>query len=384
MIDKMILENKDCMGCHACENICPTQCIAMMPDDEGFLYPKVDYSLCIKCKKCISVCPIINKVKVDNNPQAYVSINKDDFIRLDSSSGGIFTLIAEKTINDDGVVFGAGYTENFEVKHKYVDNIEKLAELRGSKYVQSKIGNTYKEAKDFLDMGRKVLFSGTPCQIAGLNSYLNKSYENLITQDFICHGVPSPKVWRKYVEFRETEAKSKVSSVSFRNKDEGWKKFSVYLSFQNDMKYRKNLRNDPYLKAFLRDVCLRPSCYECEFKGLHRQSDVTLADFWGVENFFPNLDDDKGASLVIVNSEFGIRLFNSIKTEIEYQEVDLDEVIKYNSAAIKSSEYNPKRDKFLSDLDHLQFNKLVYKYCEDSLVVKLKRRAKRELKKILG
>ncbi|MGO4961238.1 Coenzyme F420 hydrogenase/dehydrogenase, beta subunit C-terminal domain [Jeotgalibaca porci] len=332
----------------------------------------------------MSVCPIINKVKVDNNPpQAYVSINKDDFIRLDSSSGGIFTLIAEKTINDDGVVFGAGYTEKFEVKHKYVDNIEKLAELRGSKYVQSKIGNTYKEAKDFLDMGRKVLFSGTPCQIAGLKSYLNKSYDNLITQDFICHGVPSPKVWRKYVEFRETEAKSKVSSVSFRNKDEGWKKFSVNLSFQNDMKYRKNLRNDPYLKAFLRDVCLRPSCYDCEFKGMHRQSDVTLADFWGIENFFPNLDDDKGASLVIVNSEFGIRLFNSIKPEIEYHEVDLDEVIKYNSAAIKSSEYNPKRDKFLSDLDHLQFNKLVYKYCEDSLVVKLKRRAKRELKKIL-
>lgn len=246
----MINKNKDCMGCHACENSCPTQCISMMPDNEGFLYPKVDYSLCVECKKCISVCPIINKVKVDNNPQAYVSINKDDSIRLDSSSGGIFTTIAEKIINDDGVVFGAGYTDIFEVIHKFVDNTEKLSELRGSKYVQSKIGNTYKEAKDFLDMGRKVLFSGTPCQIAGLKSYLNKSYDNLITQDFICHGVPSPKVWRKYVEFRETEAKSKVSSVSFRNKDEGWKKFSVNLSFQNDMKYRKNLRNDPYLKAF--------------------------------------------------------------------------------------------------------------------------------------
>jgi coenzyme F420-reducing hydrogenase beta subunit len=383
MIDKMIKENKNCMGCHACDNTCPTQCITMMPDNEGFLYPKVDYSQCIKCKRCISVCPIINKIKVDNNPQAYVSINKDELIRLDSSSGGIFTLIAEKTINGKGVVFGAGYTNNFEIEHKYVDKIEAISELRGSKYVQSKIGNSYKQTKDFLDAGREVLFSGTPCQIAGLNSYLKKSYENLITQDFICHGVPSPKVWREYIEFRENEAKSKVSRVAFRNKDEGWKKFSITFSFQNDMKYKKNLRKDPYLKAFLRDVCLRPSCYECEFKGLNRQSDVTLADFWGIEKFLPDLDDDKGTSLVLVNSELGNRLFNSIKDKIEYQEVNLDQVIKFNSAAIKSSKYNPKREFFFSDLDSLPFNKLVNKYCDESFLVKLKRKAKRAFIKVL-
>ncbi|SHE83384.1 Coenzyme F420 hydrogenase/dehydrogenase, beta subunit C-terminal domain [Alkalibacter saccharofermentans] len=383
MIDKMIKANKDCMGCHACKNVCPTQCIIMTPDEEGFLYPKVEYSLCVKCKKCISVCPIINKARIVNNPQAYAAINKDEQIRLSSSSGGIFTLLAENAIKDDGVVFGAGYSEKFEVAHKSVEKIEELCELRGSKYVQSKIGNSYKLAKDFLDSGRKVLFSGTPCQIAGLNSYLNRSYENLITQDFICHGVPSPIAWRKYIEYRETKAESKVSQVEFRNKDKGWKQFSVSFIFENDIGYSKNLNEDLYMRAFLKDLCLRPSCYDCEFKTLNRQSDLTLADFWGIEKVLPEMDDDKGTSLIIVNNKKGQEVFNSISGNMKFKEVDINEAVKYNSAAIKSVNYNPKRKEFLSALNTMPFNKLVDKYCDESFVVKFKRRARRVIKNAL-
>lgn len=185
MIDRKINNKKDCMGCHACASICPKSCISMESDKEGFLYPNVDYNLCIRCKQCINVCPIINKEEVMNDPVAYSCINNDETIRLDSSSGGIFTLVAERVIARDGAVFGATFNDQFEVEHVFVETKEDLGQLRGSKYVQSKIGNSYKKAKEFLDSGRELLFTGTPCQIAGLKSYLDKLYTNLSTMDIV-------------------------------------------------------------------------------------------------------------------------------------------------------------------------------------------------------
>lgn len=359
MIDKKVRNKKDCSGCHACSNICPQSCITMEADEEGFLYATVNYSLCTNCTKCIKVCPIINKKELDNNPVAYSCINNDEKIRIDSSSGGVFTLIAENIISKGGVVFGAEFNHEYKVEHCFVELKKSLCRLRGSKYVQSSIGNMYKQAKVFLDNGREVLFSGTPCQIEGLLCFLGKPYSNLFTIDVICHGVPSPKVWHKYIEFREKEARSRALKISFRRKDEGWKRYSVSFLFKNNTEYRQPYYKDLYMAAFLKNICLRPSCYECVFKTLHRKSDITIADFWGIQNLLPEMDDDKGTSLVFVNSESGQLMFKELEGHILHKEVDMYKAICYNSSAIRSAGYNPKRDMFFRKLDIVPFNQLV-------------------------
>ena len=348
----------------------------MHADEEGFWYPKVDYDKCIECSLCIKVCPIINKVTVKNEPSAYACINNNEAIRLESSSGGLFTLIAEQIIDDGGAVFGASFNENLEVEHSYVELKQDLEKLRGSKYVQSRIGKTYEQAKHLLKSGRKVLFTGTPCQIDGLKSYLGKSYDNLLCVDIVCHGVPSPEVWRKYVDYRQERAGSAVQRISFRRKDDGWKRFSVLFLFKNNTEYLKTLDKDLYMKAFLKDVCLRPSCYACEFKTIHRQSDITLADFWGVQNMLPDMDDDKGTSLIFVNSKAGQAMIEKIADKMQFKEVDINEAIKYNPAAIKSAASNSNREKFFKEIHTLAFDKLVKKYCTDKLSVRIIRRIK--------
>lgn len=382
MIDKQIKSKSNCSGCYACANICPVNCISMEKDEEGFWYPKVDYSKCIRCKQCINVCPIINKKIIFNKPKAYACFNKNEKERLESSSGGIFSLVAEETIKNKGIVFGAGFDKDFNVVHSYIENKKDLYKFRGSKYVQSKVGDTFKDAKKFLDSGKRVLFTGTPCQIEGLKFYLKKDYDNLICMDNVCHGVPSPKVWKKYVDYRENKVNSKVKRVNFRNKEEGWKEFSLNFKFSNELNYNSKHSDDLFMKAFLSDICLRPSCYDCSFKGINRISDITLADFWGIQNVLPNMDDDKGTSLIFVNTDKGNKIFNKIKKNIEYSEVDINEAIKYNSAAIKSVEKNPNREKFFNDLDNLEFDKLIKKYCKPKFSVRLKRKVVFILKKI--
>ncbi len=373
------------MGCHGCANICIENCISMEMDKEGFLYPKVDYDACINCNQCIEACPIINKKIVDNDPLAYACMNKNEEIRLESSSGGIFTLVAEHVIDKGGVIFGACFDNRFELEHNYVKTKEELSKLRGSKYLQSKLGNSYNEVKEFLDLGQIVLFTGTPCQIAGLKSFLgDEIYDNLVTIDIICHGVPSPEVWRKYVEFREKKSNSQAQRIAFRQKNEGWKRYSVSFSFKNNTEYFKILSEDLYMKAFLKDVCLRPSCYDCEFKTLNRQSDITLADFWGIENVLPEMDDDKGTSLIFVNSEIGQDIFNSISINMIFKEVNINEAAKYNSAAIKSVPKNPNRDNFFNYLDNLEFDELVKRYCTDKLVTRTKQKVKTSIRGILN
>lgn len=378
-----ITDKKNCTGCYACTNICPQNCIAMEKDEEGFWYPIVDESKCIRCGLCEKICPVLHKEDIQNNPQAYACINRDEDIRLESSSGGIFTLIAEQVIDDGGVVFGSSFDKDFTVMHMYVETKEELYKLRGSKYVQSKIGDTYKQVKDFLRQGRKVLFSGTPCQIGGLKSYLGRPYENLFCIDIICHGVPSPNVWQKYISYQENRAGSSTKRIAFRRKDEGWKRFSVSFLFQNDTEYIQTLDKDLYMGAFLKDVCLRSSCYACKFKTLYRQSDITLADFWGIQNILPELDDDKGTSLIFVNSISGQWMLEKIKNKILYKEVEINQAVSYNTAAIKSVGYNPKRDSFFEELDKESFDQLVKKYCSDSVYVKVKRKMKNMIRVIL-
>lgn len=365
MIDQLLKSPTDCMGCHACSNICPVSCIQMETDMEGFWYPSVDYDKCISCHRCIDVCPIINKPELNQQPTAYACLNKNDQARAESSSGGIFTLLTEQTLAQLGVVFGTALNESAEALHISVEAVEDLGQLRGSKYVQSRIGDAYKQAKLFLVEGRQVLFSGTPCQIAGLRTYLGKSYENLFTVDIICHGVPSPKVWEKYVHEREVEAGAEATLISFRNKADGWKRFSMHFSFANSRVYQRNLREDLYLRAFLRDVCLRPSCHECEFKSVQRYSDLTLADFWGIQAVLPDLDDDKGTSFVLVNTAKGQAAFNSIQPGMKAVKVDVDQALRYNPAAFRSAKQNPNRESFMRELDSKSFEQLVKLYCTD-------------------
>ena len=380
----IITDKIKCSGCSACANMCPHNCIEMQFDNEGFLYPKVNYGKCTNCGLCEKSCPIINPISANNTPKVYAAYNKNEEIRLNSSSGGIFTLIAEHVLRLDGVVFGACYNNKFEVVHSYTESIEGLEKFRGSKYVQSSIGNTYKKAKVFLDEGKVVFFTGTPCQIGGLLAYLRKNYDNLYTQDLICHGAPSPMVWGRYVKYREKCAGAPTQRTFFRNKKYGWKMYSVQFEFSNCTEYIKHLREDVFMKGFLSDLYLRPSCHKCSFKAEHRPSDITLADFWGIENVLPEMDDDKGTSVIMINSNKGRLLFNGVKDQMVLggKEVDISTIKKYNPALVKSAIAHKNRRKFFHNINKYEFDELIKKYCVYTYGIRLKKFIYRLLSRI--
>lgn len=378
-----IANKKICSGCHACCSICPKHCIEMIPDSEGFYYPETDEQKCIDCKMCKRVCPILNE-HTGNKGRAYACINKDENVRIKSSSGGIFTLIAEDVLRLGGVVFGAAFDDELNVYHTDIKSSDDLEKLRGSKYLQSRIGDAYKKAKEYLDKGQTVLFTGTPCQISGLKSYLGKEYDNLITLDFICHGAPSPQVWQKYLEYLSLIENKKINrnyKPEFRDKSTGWQKFSMSVFFEGGKRHTQTLSDDLYMKAFLKDLILRPSCYNCHSKSLERESDITLADFWGIENILPEMFDNKGTSLVLINSLKGQKMFDIISDKMRYKAVDINEAVKYNTAAYKSCAENKNRDKFMNEITAENFDKVVKKYTKQNFIkrclVKIKRIIKR-------
>lgn len=308
----------------------------MHEDNEGFLYPDVDKNSCINCGLCEKVCHILN-VSGKRTPQkVYAAKNNNEEIRRQSSSGGVFTILAEKTINAGGVVFGVKFNEKWEIIHSYTENVEGLAAFRGSKYAQSYIGNSYKQAETFLKQGREVLFSGTPCQIAGLKRYLRKEYENLLTVECVCHGVPSPKVWRVYLnDIKTKNASNKIHDIKFRAKSTGWKNYSFSLKYTNEkgeiQDYSTVFYRNPYMKAFLSDFILRPSCYSCHAKAGRSGADIALADFWGIEKVIPQFDDDRGCSLVL---DYTARAKYENKSEC--LPAVYDDAVKYNPAIVRS------------------------------------------------
>ena len=401
-----ITDKKDCCGCSACVQRCPKQCIKMIEDSEGFLYPVVDETTCIDCGLCEKVCPIINK-KEERKPQdAYAAINSDEEIRRNSSSGGIFTPLAYNIIDRGGVVFGASFNEHWEVAHCYTETREGIAAFRGSKYVQSIIGETFKQAESFLKQGREVLFSGTPCQIAGLKAFLRKEYENLTTIDFICHGTPSPGVFRWYIgeQLEKVARKSNkkysfalqpipnipkadalaaaagytIEGIRFRDKREGWKKFSFALNLseataegeKNSVSLSYTIRKSVFLRGFLKDLYLRPSCHNCPAKAGRSGSDITLADYWGIYTLIPKLDDDKGVSAIIVNSDKGAKLLAA--TDANLYPAPIEDICYKNPAYHRPTAEPTGRKHFFAN-NGQSFHNKIEKLCKVSIKTKIKR-----------
>ena len=353
-----------CCGCGACQQACPVQCIELRPDNKGFLYPTVDKRRCIKCGKCERVCPALKENTYNNLPQIYAAKNGDLQKRLNSSSGGVFSMLAEKVIAEDGIVFGTKWNNTFEAVVDWTDSIEGLTAFRGSKYLQSVIGNNYKKVEEFLGKGKFVLFSGTPCQINGLKSYLGKEYENLLTIEVICHGVPSPLVWQKYLKSivrpqggdgRNTvslslKLSSVITGVNFRDKANGWKKYGFRIDYgsadesaeQNSVfELTKNPYIEPfdqndYMRAFLSNLSLRPSCFDCKAKSGNSGADITIGDLWGVDKLNPEIDDDKGISLIIIHSEKAQEHIKDIN--IALVKVSDEYIKKYNPSYLRSVE----------------------------------------------
>lgn len=309
-----------CTGCAACHDACAKGAISMVPDGEGFAHPQVDVTKCVRCGRCEQVCPVLHLGAPREPLAVYAAKAKDDELRLQSSSGGIFSLLARQIIREGGIVFGAGWDKSdWHVVHKSAENELELDELRGSKYVQSDTRGIYAKVKAQLATGRLVLFSGTPCQIAALRMFLGREYENLFLIDVICHAVPSPLAWQNYLEVRLSAkngqgamGKQEIKRISFRRKDCGWKRYSLSLSFTNDSEYRQTLDKDPFLQAFLNEFCNRPSCQSCPFKSGTCGSDLTLGDYWGIATAHRGVDDDKGISVALVNTQKGEKQFNGI------------------------------------------------------------------------
>ena len=365
-----IADKEKCTGCGACVQRCPKSCLVLREDAEGFLYPEADASRCVDCGLCEKVCPVLHPGEAREPLMAYAAVNGDEAVRRSSSSGGVFTALALETIARGGVVFGARFDERWEVVHGWTETAEGLGAFRGSKYVQSRTGESYKDVESFLRQGREVLFSGTPCQVAGLRRYLRREYAGLLTVDFICHGVPSPGVWRSYLKeevARQCDGKNTVSpvpisgrdalveGVSFRNKARGWKKFSFSLSLslpggqgrKNSVFLCELLTRNAYLRGFLADLYLRPSCHACPAKGLRSGSDVTVADYWGVGSVHPELDDDGGVSVVLVNTARGRELVGGLKN-VRLVETRYAVVLRFNPALERSARVPKGRDRFFA------------------------------------
>lgn len=354
-------EKEKCCGCSACEMICPVNAIQMKPDEEGFLYPVVDHAVCIKCEQCLRVCPL--RKKPDNEkrelPPIYAVKHKNLQTRELSRSGGIFTALTDYILQKNGVIYGAVFQKDVSVKHMRATTKEQRDEMRGSKYVQSVMGNTFQQIRKDLNKNRYVLFSGTSCQVDGLLSYLgkDKDSEKLITVDIVCHGVPSIKVLQRYIEWRESLSKSKLERFEFRNKiDFGWADHVETLWMKNGRRFDSKV----FANIFYSDYSLRPSCYECPYKSIYHPADISIADYWNIDKACPNFNDNKGVSLVLLNTKKGKKIFEEIKDSVIRKQTRIEDSLQM--PFIKSSERPEDRQNFWECLNETDFGMIAKRY----------------------
>lgn len=338
------LPKDSCSGCMLCSAICSKHCIEMIKDSEGFWYPQINLQECIHCGKCERFCPVNNDLDDNASIKSFAAYALNNNIRMSGSSGGVFYCLAESILEEHGVVCAAAFEEDYNsVKHICVETKEALEQLKGSKYVQSNISEVYIAIKNYLNAKKKVLFVGTPCEVAAIKRFFSTEHDFLITVDIICHGVPSELVWTKYLE--SVHRGKRITSVSMRNKQYGWKNFAMKVAYDKHPQYVRSLAFDLYLRGFLENLYLRKSCYQCHFKSEDRIGDITIADFWGKET-----NDDKGISLISINTNCGQQLFDITKNKLSYEECDWQQSISKNIAATESAKMNLKRRTFFSEM----------------------------------
>lgn len=346
-----LIDKEDCTGCHACFNACPVHAISMLPDNEGFLHPLVNDEICIDCEQCLYSCPISSKPNVFTKKEVYAAYAKDDEEHATSSSGGVFSVLARYILRNGGYVCGAAFDEAQTLKHILVNTEKELQRIKGTKYVQSEIGDCFSGIKDLLDKGVVVLFSGTPCQVGGLKSFLHKEYDNLLTVDLICHGVPSPEVFRRYLE-EMSEGRS-VEKISFRDKSRSINDIYLTYQFSDNTIIQEKYSDSEYIKGFIQNLTIRPSCFRCRFKGSERCSDITIGDYWGINDFHPEMINDLGTSAVLIHSERGNRYFEQVKDELKCVLSKTDSVSFWNPCMEHSVEYNPSRELFFENFKEI-------------------------------
>jgi len=340
-------DKKDCCGCTSCVQSCPVHAIHFEKDNEGFEYPVIDRETCIDCGLCERVCPVANpKYENSESPDVYAALLSDVNQLIKSSSGGVFYAIAKWVIDRGGIVFGATIDEHNQVRHISAENEDELQALRGSKYVQSALNETFNQVKESLKQGRLCYFVGTGCQVAGLYAYLRKKYDTLITSDLVCHGVPSQWLFDKHIDYLERKYHGVVSDYRFRNNAIGggcelFKLATPKGKVRELINPTYNL--SPYLYSFMYAMTYRYSCYDCKFAKVPRQGDITLADFWGSKEFFPEMDNSKGISLCLVNTEQGRRIWDIVKDKCEYRSSNVEDAAKYNGNLVHTSSPHPNR-----------------------------------------
>ncbi len=383
--DKMILfDNKyECCGCTACANACPCNAITMVADDEGFKYPEINYDLCINCGKCKKVCQIHSlKTEKEMEPIVYAAQNTDSETRAKSTSGGMFSVLANKVLEDNGVIYGVRYAEDFTVIHDRAETEDEYARFRGSKYVQSELGNCFAQVKEDLRNGKKVLFTGTPCQIAGLKTFLGEKAhsEQIILCEIICHGAPSPKTWKDHLALLESERGSRVVAYKNRSKVAGWHGHNEHVFFENGKNEYKTKLSQLHKDLFYAHLTIRPACYTCKHTGFPRSADISIADFWGIENFMPDFDDNKGTSMLILNTKKAVDFYNQVSQNLACRESNLADAFYDNHK--KPAKMNVNRDNFWADYQKNGYLFVAQKYSQYTTVGKIKRQTKIVLKEL--
>ena len=363
-IMKLCPEN-ECTGCAACLCSCPTNAIYMKENQEGFLVPFIAVEKCTECGLCRKACPILTDICLprSDSPQVYAAWNLEESIRTDSSSGGVFSVLAKHVLSQFGVVFGAAFDSEFKLQHHEAKNIAELRKLRGSKYLQSDIGDTYVKVKAYLNNGSRVMFVGTPCQVAGLYGYLRKDYVNLLTGDLVCPGVPSQRFFDEYLHYLRHNGYPKFDDISFRNK-RAWSRATILTEHSTSEKeVLLTGRHDYYQQAFLKGLISRKSCYVCKYARLPRIGDFTLADFWGIgKDVSFRHDTSQGVSLFLVNSSHGSAVLRSCLNDMFLEKRELSEAKKMNARLYRASEYPPGRDSFLIDMKNMSIGAIRAKY----------------------
>ncbi len=340
-----ILDEKDsCCGCQACFNVCPVHAIGMRIDEEGFFYPEIDDNKCINCDSCREACPILVPPPKNSLTGVFAGYAKDRQERMSSSSGGVFSVFARSVLREGGAVCGAVYSEDLSARHILTENTSDLFRIKGTKYVQSEINWSFRDIRERLEHGQTVLFSGTPCQVAGLKSFLGREYDSLLCIDLICHGVPAPVVWRRYLD--EIANGKAISGAAFRVKKTASKESYVRFEFNDGSTVEEKQSDNLYMKGFLHNYYVRRSCFSCHFKGKDRCSDITIGDFWSIKESHPGFADENGNSAILVHTSKGQQLLNAAKESLKLEKAASTEVMLWNECLTESVARTMKRDLF--------------------------------------